>query len=149
MILTVASWPAYTFLKKEVRWPGIHISSRIFHSLWWSTQSKTLGSQWNSSRCFLEFSCFFFFYDPMDVGNLVCGSFVLSKSSLNIWKFSVHILLESGLENFEHSFASVWDGCNFAVVWTFFGIAFLWNWSQTWVKPYPSHLPSAWLQQVI
>jgi len=54
---------------------------------------------------FLELSCFFF--DPTDVGNLISGSSVFSKSSLNIWKFTVHVLLKSGLENFEHYFASV------------------------------------------
>ena len=54
---------------------------------------------------FLELSCFF--YDPADVGNLISGSSAFSKSSLNIWKFSVHILLKSDLENFEHYFASV------------------------------------------
>ena len=54
---------------------------------------------------FLELSCFF--DDPMDVGNLISGSSVFSKPSLNIWKFSVHILLKPGLENFEHYFASV------------------------------------------
>jgi len=54
---------------------------------------------------FLELSCFF--YDPVDVGNLISGSSAFSKSSLNTWKFSVHILLKSGLENFEHYFASM------------------------------------------
>ena len=54
---------------------------------------------------FLELS--FFFYDPKDVGNSISGSSAFSKSSLNIWKFMVHILLKHGLENFEHSFASV------------------------------------------
>ena len=54
---------------------------------------------------FLEFSCFF--YDPMDVGNLISGSSDFSKSSLNIWKFSVHVVLKPNLENFEHYFASV------------------------------------------
>jgi len=54
---------------------------------------------------FLEFSCFF--DDPTDVGNLISGSSAVSKSSLNIWKFSVHILLKPGLENFEHFFASI------------------------------------------
>ena len=54
---------------------------------------------------FLEFS--WFFYDPTDVGNLISGSSALSKSSLNIWKFMVHILLKPGLENFEHYFASM------------------------------------------
>ena len=54
---------------------------------------------------FLEFSCFF--YDPTDVGNLISGFSAFSKSSLNIWKFMVHVLLKPGLEDFEHYFASV------------------------------------------
>ena len=86
---------------------------------------------------FLELSCFF--YDPADVGNLISGSSAFSKSSLNIWKFLVHILLKPGLENFEHHFASMWDECNCAVVWAFFGIAFLWDWSENW--PFPVMWP--------
>ena len=62
---------------------------------------------------FLELS--WFFYDPMNVGNLISGSTAYSKSSLNIWKFVVHLLLKPGLENFEHYFASMWDECNCAV----------------------------------
>ena len=54
---------------------------------------------------FLELSCFF--DDPTDVGNLISGSSAFSKSSLNIWKFMVHILLEPGLENFELYFLSM------------------------------------------
>ena len=54
---------------------------------------------------FLELSCFF--HDPMDVGNLSSGSSAFSKSSLNIWKFVVHLLLRPGLENFEHNFTGV------------------------------------------
>ena len=77
---------------------------------------------------FLEFSCFF--DDPTAVGNLIFGSSAFSKSSLNIWKFLVHILLKPGLENFEHYFASMWDECNCAVIWTFFGFAFLWYWNE-------------------
>ena len=53
---------------------------------------------------FLELSCFF--DDPVDVGNLISGSSALSKTSLNIWKFSVHVLLKSILKDFEHYFAS-------------------------------------------
>ena len=53
----------------------------------------------------LKLSCFF--DDPTDIGNLIPGSFAFSKSSLNIWKFTVHVLLKPGLENFEHYFASV------------------------------------------
>ena len=54
---------------------------------------------------FLELS--WFIYDPTDVGNLISGSSALSKSSLNIWKFLIHVLLKPTLENFEHYFASV------------------------------------------
>ena len=54
---------------------------------------------------FLELS--HFFDNPVDVGNLISGSSVFSKISLNIWKFTVHVLLKSGLENFEHYYASV------------------------------------------
>ena len=73
-----------------------------------------------------------FFYDPTDISNFISGSSVFSKPSLNIWKFSVHILLKPGLENFEHYFACVWNECNCVVVWTFFGIAFLWDWNENW-----------------
>ena len=86
---------------------------------------------------FLEFSCFF--HDPADVGNLISGSSAFSKTSLNIWKFMVHLLLKPGLENFEHYFTSVWDECNCAVVWAFFGIVFLWDWNENW--PFPVLLP--------
>ena len=79
---------------------------------------------------FLELSCFF--DDPMDVCNLISDSSAFSKSSLNIWKFMVHVLLQPGLENFEHYFTSVWDECNFVVVWAFFGIAFLWDQNENW-----------------
>ena len=82
---------------------------------------------------FLELSCFF--DDPTDVGNFVSGSSAFYKSSLNIWKFTVHILLNPGLENIEHCFSSVWDECNCAIVWAFFGIAFLWDWNENW--PFP------------
>ena len=82
---------------------------------------------------FLELSCFF--DDPKDVVNSIPGSSAFSKASLNIWKFTVHILLKPGLENFQHYFASVWDECNCVVVWAFFGIAFLWDWNENWLFP--------------
>ena len=66
---------------------------------------------------FLELSCFF--DHLVGVVNLISGSFAFSKSSLNIWKFTVHILLKTGLENFENYLASMWDECNCAVIWTF------------------------------
>ena len=72
---------------------------------------------------------------PTHVGNLISGYSVFSKSSLNIWKFLVHILLKPCLENFEHYFTSMWDEYNYVVVWTYFGIAFLWHWDENWLFP--------------
>ena len=65
-----------------------------------------------------------------------------SKSSLNIWKFMVHVLLKPGLEDFERYFARVWDEHNCAVVWTFFGISFLLDWNENWPFPVLWLLPS-------
>ena len=82
---------------------------------------------------FLELT--YFFDDPADIGNLISGSSAFSKTSLNMWKFSVHILLKPGLENFEHYFTSVWVEYNCAVVWAFFDIAFLRDWNEN--GPFP------------
>ena len=82
---------------------------------------------------FLEHS--WFFHDPVDVGNLISLSSAFSKTSLNIWKFMVHLILKPGLENFEQYFASVWDECNCVLVWALFGIAYLWDWNENW--PFP------------
>ena len=82
---------------------------------------------------FLKLSCFF--DNPVDVGNLISGSSAFSKPSLNIWKFTVHVLSKPGLGNFEHYFTSVWDECNCVVVWAFFGIAFVWDWNENWSFP--------------
>ena len=97
----VASGPAYRFLRRQVRWPGIPISLRIFQFV----VIHTIKGFSIVSEVFLEFSCFF--YDPVDVGNLISGSSAICKSSLNIWKFLVHVLLKPGLENFEHYFVSM------------------------------------------
>ena len=114
-------------------------------------QSKTFGVV-NKAEIdvFLEHSCFF--DDPADISNLISGSSAFSKTSLNIWKFSVHILLKPGLENFEHYLTSMWDECNCVVVWAFFGIAFLRDWNENW--PFPvlwpllsfPHLLVYWVQ---
>ena len=68
---------------------------------------------------FLELSCFF--NDPADVGNSISGSSAFSKTSLNIWKFTVRVLLKPDLGNFEHYFTSMWDERNCAVVWACLG----------------------------
>ena len=57
------------------------------------------------------------------------------KTRLNIWKFTVHILLKPGLEKFKYHFTSMWDECKCAAVWAFFGMAFLWNWNEN--SPFP------------
>ena len=71
----------------------------------------------------------------MDVGNLISGSSTFSKFSLYIWKFSVHTLLKPSLKDFERYLASMWNECNCTVVWTFFGIASLWDWNENWPLP--------------
>ena len=132
-VLTVASWQAYVSEEAgQVVWYS-HLFQNfpqfiVIHTV------KGFGIV-NKAEVdvFLELSCFF--DDPTGFGNLISGSSAFSKSSLNIWKFIVHILLKPGLENFEHYFTSMWDECNCAVVWTFFYIAFLWDWNENW--PFP------------
>jgi len=130
-VLTVASWPAYRFLRRQAMWSGILITLRIFHTC--CDLHKGFGIV-NKAEVdiFLELSCCF--NDPTDVGNLISGSSAFSKSSLNIWKPIIRILLKTDLKNFEHYFASMsWVHCG--VVWTFFGIDFLWDWTENW--PFP------------
>ena len=91
---------------------------------------------------FLEFS--WFFYDPTDVSSLISVSSAFSKSSLNIWKFSVNILLKPNLENFKHYLASMWNECNCAVVWTFFVVSLLWDWNESW--PFTSPVATVFFQ---
>ena len=86
-------------------WSGIPISLRIFQSVVIYTIKGFGVVNKAEIDVFLELSCFF--GDPLDVGNLISGSSAFSKSSLNIWKFMVHVLLKPGLENFEHYFTSV------------------------------------------
>ena len=129
-VLTVASWPAYSFLRRKIKWPVILISLRIFQFVLihivkdFSIVSET------EVDVFLEFPCFLI--DSINVGNLISGSPASLKPNLHI---SLHILLKPNLKDFEHYFAGVWDECNCMVVWTFFGIAFLWDWNENW--PFP------------
>ena len=85
----------------------------------------------NEAEVFLELFCFF--NDPIDVGNLISGSSAFSKSSLNIWKLLVHILLKPSLDNFERYLDSMWNRCNFVLVWAFSGISLLWDWNENWL----------------
>ena len=70
-----------------------------------------------------------------DVGSLIAGSSAFLKSSWNIWKFTVHVLLKPCLENFEHHFTRMWDECYCVVDWTFFAIAFHRDWNENWLFP--------------
>ena len=129
-VLTVASWPACGFLRRQVRWSGIPFSKNfpqfvVIHTVkGFGIVNKT------EVAVFLEHSCFF--CDPVDVGNLISA---FSKSSLNIWKFSVHVLLKPRLKDFEHNLISLEDECNRPVVWTFCSTALLGNWCEDW--PFP------------
>ena len=87
---------------------------------------------------FLEFPCFF--YDQTYVGNLIPGSSAFSKFSLYIWKSSIHVLLKLILKDFKHNLAGIWNDCNCTVIWTFFGIAFLWYWNKNWPSPFLIYL---------
>ena len=128
-VLTAASWPAYRFLRKQVRWSGISISWRIFHFVVNHTV-KGFSVANEAEVDFLEFFCFF--YDPTNVGNWISGSPAFSKSSVYIWKFLVHILSKPSLKDFVHYLASMWNKHSCVIVWTFFGIALLWNWNVNW-----------------
>ena len=84
----------------------------------------------------------------MNFGHLIFGSYAFSKSSLYICKFLLHILLKPSLKDFEHYLVSMWEECNCAVVWAFFGIAFLWDWNVNWLFPFLWPLlsfPNCWL----
>ena len=127
---------------------SIQISQEAGHGVWYSHHLKNFPHFAVIHFCcvkgfgivnkaevevFLELFCFF--HDRVDVGNLIAGSPAFSKTSLNIRNFMVHVLLKPGLENFERYFTSVWDECNCAVIWAFFGIALLWDWNENW--PFP------------
>ena len=121
------------FLRMQVRWSGIPNSLRIFQFVV-IHRVKGFGVV-NKAEVdvFLVFSCFF--DDPADVCNLISCSSAFSEPSLNIWKFSVHVLLKLSLEDFEHELASMWNELSCVAVWTFFGIALLCDWNENWTFP--------------
>ena len=145
LVLIVASWPSCRFLRRQIRCSGILIFKNFPQFVVIYTVKCLSVVNKLEVDVFLDLSCFF--YDPTYVGNLISGSSAFSESSLNIWKFSVHILLKLSLENFEHYFANVWNESNFAVVWTFFCIAFLWDWNENW--PFPVLWPQMSLPNLL
>ena len=111
LVLTVAYWPAYRFLRRQIRRSGTPNSKNFPQFVVIHTVKCFSVVNEAEVDVFLAFS--YFFYDPVDVGNLISGS----SAFFWISKFTVHVLLNPGLENFEHYFASVWYECNCAVVW--------------------------------
>ena len=128
-VLTVAVWPAYRFLRRQVRVCYSHLFKDFLQFVIIHTVKGFKVVKETGVDIFLEFSCFF--CDLTD-GNLISGSSFFSKSSLYIWKFSFHVLLKRGLKDFEHYLASMWNEHSCMIVWTFFGIAVLWDWSENW-----------------
>ena len=131
VVLTVASWPAHKFLRRQVRWSGIPQLFKNFPQFIVINTVKGFGIV-NKAEIyvFLELSCLF--DDTVDVGLLISGSSAFSKTSLNIWKFLVHVLLKPDLDNFEHYFTSMWEECNCAVVWTFSLLSSISVWIWSW-----------------
>ena len=138
LVLTVASWPEYTFLRRQARSSGIPTSLRIsqFVTVIHTVKGISVVSE-AEVGVFLESP--WFLYDPINVDNLISGSSAFCKPVLYIWKFLVHVLLNPGLKDFEICLASVWNEHKCAVVWAFFGMALLWDWNENW--PFPVLLP--------
>ena len=121
-VLTVAFWSAYRFLRRQVRWSDISISKSFPQFAMIHTVKDFSIDNETEVDVFLGFPCFL--YDPANVGKLISGFFPSSKPSLNIWKFSVHIMLKTSLEDFKHNLTSVGDKCDCPVVWTLLVLSF-------------------------
>ena len=118
LVPAVASWSAYRFLRRQVRWSCISISFRIFQFVVIHIVKGFGIVNKAEVDVFLELFLFFRWSN--------------GYWQFDLWEFMVHILLKPGLENFEHYFTSMWDDCNFAVAGAFFGITFLWDWEEDW-----------------
>ena len=134
-VLTAASWPAYTFLRRQdkVVWYS-HLFKNfpqivVIHPIKGFNEAEV--------DVFLEFPCFL--YNPTNVRNLISDSSTFYKSSLYTWKFSVLVLLKPSLKNFEHNLTSMGSEHNCPVVWTFFSTALVWDWNENW--PFPALWP--------
>ena len=151
-VLTVASCPACRFLRRQIRWCGIPISSRILQKKKKKNipvccdpcSQRLWHSEWSRSKFLKNSLCLF--NDLVYVGSLISGSSAFSKSSLYIWMFLVHVLLKPGLKDSEHNLGSMWNECSCAVIWAFFGIAFLWSWNEN--LSFPVLWPLLWVFQI-
>ena len=125
-ILTVASWPPYRFLRRQVRCSGSPIFLRAFHSLLTHTVKGFSTVDETEVDVFLKFPCFL--YNPGNVGNLISSSSSFLKPSLAIWNFLVHIVLKLSMQDFKHDLTSMGDECSCLMVSTSFGTTLLGNW---------------------
>ena len=116
-------------MDREAWHAAVHRSQSVGHN--WMTELNL--TEWSRSKFF--FWNFFALSMTLQMLAIWTLSSAFSKTNLNIWKLTVHILLKPGLENSEHYFPSVWDECNCVIIWGFFGIAFLWDWNEYW--PFP------------
>ena len=132
-VLTVASWPAYRLLKRQIRWSGSPIYLRIFQLVVVHTV-KGFGIV-NKAEIYISIELSCFFHDPADGGNLISDSSSFSITNLNIWMFTIHILLRPALENFKNYLTGMWDEWYCAVVLAIFGVAFLRDWCENWSFP--------------
>ena len=130
-VLIVASLPSYKFQRKQVRWSSNRISSRIFQFVVIHTVKGFCIVNEAEVDVFLEFPCFFIIQQMLAIWFLAPLPFLNPAwTSGNSW-FTV----KHSLKDFEHNLVSMWNECNCVVVWTFFGIAFLWDWNENW--PFP------------
>ena len=139
-VLTVASWPACRFLRRQVKvvWYPHLFKNSPQSVVFYTVKGFIVVSETEIDVVVvvvfppMELSCFF--YDPMDVENLITGPSAISKSSLNIWKVSVHVLLKTSMEDFQYDLANMWNECNCVAVWlalAFFGFGMKTDLSQS------------------
>ena len=136
-VLTAACWPAYRFLRRQVRWVWC---SHLFKSFPQFIKIHTVKGFHVVDETEIDVSLEFpsFLCDIVKVGNWSSGSSSFSKPSLDIWKFLVHIMLKLRVQDFKHDLTSMGDECNCLVVWTFFSTAPLGDWDEDW------HFPALW-----
>ena len=125
--LTVASWLAYRFLRRQIRWYSIPKFKNFPQFFVIHTVKSFCIVNEAEVDVFLEFPCFL--CDSTNVGNLISASSTFYKPNFYIWKFSVQLLLKSSLKDFEHKLTSMWMEHNCLVICTFFGITLLWDWN--------------------
>ena len=129
-VLTVAYWPAYRFLWRQVRWSGTPLSLRIFQFVVIHTV-KGFSVVNKAEVIFLEFP--WFVCDLMKVHNLISHSTASLKPSCTSRNSQFTYCWGLAWKKFEHNLASMWNELNYMVVWTLFGIAILCNWNENWL----------------